>query len=567
MSKTISENDTMLSMWNYEANREKGISTGLTIGSTTLASWDCKKCKSEYEKRICDFYTNINRKEEPCPFCSGKKVHKENSIEYLYKDIVDKYFDFERNANIGLYADELSKSSNIYIYVKGKENKVRVADFINSKFTLKSYSNEDATESYNFEVLFPEIAAEVDVEEYKKYYTKDKCIEVFGEEQGKIRYEEGYNPKKLLPYSGLNLPFRCRICDEIHWKSIAQRVGQKYGCNYMCVSLQTSVPEQIVYSYFKQYIDDLENKKIILKPNGTTKKDCFELDIYSKSLNIAIEYDGHYHRTGKGLLKDKKKNEYCDSLNIKLFRIIENKDENITSENNNFIYCKYESTYRYLNNPVDYICNRINEICVTREVACIDFKKFNAEDYDENIIEICKKYVEEDSLANNYPGLVQFIIPEERRKAYIYKKKSRVKLKCCCPNCGDKDKFSPKQLVDKRGRCNKCLMVVSNLKKEDSKMVRWNCPSKLDKSLLIKMPDIARFYSKKNTIKSNEIASQSHQIRLFNCPYPDCKATYEAQVKNQVTHRCICKVCRRKAIDFDGIVIRQLHNMETLQEV
>lgn len=75
-----------------------------------------------------------------------------------------------------------------------------------------------------------------------------------------------------------------------------------------------------------------------------------EIDILLKESNIAIEYDGKYwHSSERRRIKDEEKSNYPVSKGIRLIRIIEDDYDGI---NGDIIYCKYDSSYRYLNNVI-----------------------------------------------------------------------------------------------------------------------------------------------------------------------------------------------------------------------
>lgn len=88
------------------------------------------------------------------------------------------------------------------------------------------------------------------------------------------------------------------------------------GCPECASSLQTSIPEIIIYYYFKNIFNDTVNKYISQLIIG---KRNVEIDVFIPQLNVAIEYDGNWH--SKKRKYDESKNKILNKNNIKLFRI------------------------------------------------------------------------------------------------------------------------------------------------------------------------------------------------------------------------------------------------------
>lgn len=100
--------------------------------------------------------------------------------------------------------------------------------------------------------------------------------------------------------------------------------GHKYSCSIYDKSTGTGCPEcnkankvsekeLIVYYYIRKYFEDAIS--------SYKNNDIYELDVYVPSLKFAIEYDGAYYH--QDCEKDKRKDDICYNLGIKLLRIRE----------------------------------------------------------------------------------------------------------------------------------------------------------------------------------------------------------------------------------------------------
>ncbi len=67
----------------------------ITLGSSYNAKWICPKCNREYIATV----NNRVKHNSNCPFCSNKKVCKENSLAYRFPEI-SKEWNYERNGDL-----------------------------------------------------------------------------------------------------------------------------------------------------------------------------------------------------------------------------------------------------------------------------------------------------------------------------------------------------------------------------------------------------------------------------------------------------------------------------------
>ncbi len=109
--------------------------------------------------------------------------------------------------------------------------------------------------------------------------------------------------------------WKCKYQHE--WKAAVYSRSEGNGCPICSKRSHSSLPEQAVYYYVKQYFPDLINSYNI---PGTR----FELDIYVPSLSVGIEYDGAaWHNNAVTLSREERKYRLCLSKGISLIRIKE----------------------------------------------------------------------------------------------------------------------------------------------------------------------------------------------------------------------------------------------------
>ena len=99
------------------------------------------------------------------------------------------------------------------------------------------------------------------------------------------------------------------------WETMICSRTQGYGCPTCAKEYKTSIPEQAIFYYCKQFVPDAING---YQPEWLGKS---EIDIYLPSLMIGIEYDGRaWH---KNIEKDKLKDSICTQNGVRILRIRE----------------------------------------------------------------------------------------------------------------------------------------------------------------------------------------------------------------------------------------------------
>ena len=108
-------NPELKNEWDYEKNSKLGYyMNNYTKGNATKVWWKCDKGHS--------YQASINSKTSPkktgCPYCSGMKVMKGyNDFATLFPNLL-KEWDYDKNNEIGIKPDELSKGSHNKVWWK-----------------------------------------------------------------------------------------------------------------------------------------------------------------------------------------------------------------------------------------------------------------------------------------------------------------------------------------------------------------------------------------------------------------------------------------------------------------
>lgn len=176
-------------------------------------------------------------------------------------------------------------------------------------------------------------------------------------------------PKHFLPNSHTYVWWKCSKCTHSWEASISNR-NRNRGCPNCKAFAKSSFPETALYYYFKKVFNDCEHRYQL------QAEDSFkELDIFIPSLNVAIEYDGHYHLKTKE--KDELKNEICEGLGIKLFRIRCSSNTltlpNLENFNSTVLYHDLHSDFDTLGECILSIAKSINKSSQFKSI--VDIKR------------------------------------------------------------------------------------------------------------------------------------------------------------------------------------------------
>lgn len=133
-------------------------------------------------------------------------IEKDNLLENL--PTVDEIWDYEKNHP--LRTEHFKKYSNFKVWFTCEQKHTSLVQ-IGSKMQghgCKACKGQEATEEYNFELLFPEIAREWNAELNKS------------------------TPDNYLPFSNEEVYWDCPKCKTTYDNAINDRTGGKEGCPY-----------------------------------------------------------------------------------------------------------------------------------------------------------------------------------------------------------------------------------------------------------------------------------------------------------------------------------------------
>ena len=212
----------------------------------------------------------------------------------------------------------------------------------------------------------------------------------------------GIFPDQIKRYSNKKVYFKCGICG----KSV-DKPRKLYSLTYKCITpmcsdchnkLQTSYPEQAIFLFLKRIIPDVENG---IKINGR------ELDIYSKSMKFAIEYDGWRWHDNKELLK--RDNEKYDMIkrefpDLKFIRIVDRLSKRKFIPKSDFLYDFDENKIN--DDSIKDLFSKIsNDANISLDIDRMNIN-FSSDQY--IIMENIKRCVKENSFGTHFPEYVGY---------------------------------------------------------------------------------------------------------------------------------------------------------------
>lgn len=361
--------------WDNEENSKNGVfKDKLTYGSWTKVVLRCEVCGFKWVRDAPRLIEARN-----CPCCAGKViVTGVNDLQSKHKDLVSKYWDFERNSSIGIYPDKVLSTSHKKVFLIcpdcGKSFKRSLLEFTTvkklcphckeenrPKINFQSESTEALVELWDFEKNNKEgiTLSNSSLSGTKVNLKCNKCGYSWGDYTiGDVIYyhlgcpvcaghrvKKGYNdlksnflevaldwnydkndlnPEDVTSGSNRKVWWKCHVCG-CEWQAIIEDRTRKdgpIGCPQCAVNNRPLVSNceievaDFIKSFYKGIVET--SKRGLLSYNR-------ELDIYIPEKRIAFEYNGIYWHSE--LQKDSKahwnKMKECEKRGIKLFYIWE----------------------------------------------------------------------------------------------------------------------------------------------------------------------------------------------------------------------------------------------------
>lgn len=260
----------------------------LSIGSNKKIVW---KCENGHQ-----WTTSVAKRTDgsKCPFCSGKKTNEKNSFGSLKSELLG-FWDFEKN----------------------HVNPFNIAPFSNKKFWFKCSKN------HNWEATVDKISMgrgcpycsgkKICNDNSLKFLNPELAREWHPTKNGIL------DPDQVTKFSTKKVWWLCEHGHE--WQAVVSNRSNGTGCK-KCNNPNSSILELKVYHILKFVFEDVENQFPINAPNF--KKGKFDVDIFIKKYNFAVEYDGvYFHKKENKVKSDRIKSEFLEKSKIKLLRIRE----------------------------------------------------------------------------------------------------------------------------------------------------------------------------------------------------------------------------------------------------
>lgn len=293
----------LIKEWDF--NKNVNISPyNIGYGSDKKVFWICPNNHS-YQSSISN-RAILNR---GCPYCSGRKVCKENSLETLRPDLI-KEWNYNKNSKTPKDFTVNSNKKVWWICEKGHEWEAKINHRTTSNSGCPYCSGRKVCKENSLAFLFPNIASEW-------HPTKNGNL----------------TPKDVTSKSGKKVWWKCSKCEH-EWKTAVHNRTHG-GCNCPKCNINASKAEELIskilennkIKYIRQYKIP-ECKNIYPLP--------FDFAVFKENnLFLLIEYDGQQHykewrlsdkKLAKRKLKKIQKNDqiksnYCKQNNIPLLRI------------------------------------------------------------------------------------------------------------------------------------------------------------------------------------------------------------------------------------------------------
>lgn len=300
----------ILNRWDYELNNKKP--SEISFSPKDKYWFKCPKNIHPSElKPIKDFIKGHNGSLD-CTMCNSFAQYGYDNID---GDFLSKYWDWERNEELGIDPWKLPKSCIKKVYIFCQE---------------KSYHNSYSVTCANF------------TNGYRCPFCANKSGKVHRFNSLGWLYPQVFNiwseknEKSPHDYScGSNQYIWWECLDEKH-EDYYRNIRDSKFCGFRCPSCSFSKGEKSIEDYLKinkfieniDYIPQMEFEGLIGLGNGN-----LSYDFYLPQYNLLIEYQGEqhekfikwFHGTKKNFEKqqehDRRKQEYADNHNIKLLSI------------------------------------------------------------------------------------------------------------------------------------------------------------------------------------------------------------------------------------------------------
>ena len=287
LSKTHPE---LANQWHPTKNKDL-TPDKVTSGTHKKVWWKCDKGE-DHEWPA----SPANRKITACPFCSGNKVSKTNSLKSSGASFINEW-NYELNGN--LTPDKISFGSNKKIWWNCTINPLHIYSMSpkdRAKNRNCSYcSGHLVHETTSLQKTHPEIA--------KQWHsTKNGDL----------------TPNDVTSGSNKKVWWKCNKGEDHEWPSMIGNISiHKQGCPFCTLTPQSKQELTISFELMKLF-GMIDPKGLKIRLRGKLRA----IDIFIPKLNLCIEFDGAYwHKEKRDI--DKIKSEMLFKEGFKLIRVRE----------------------------------------------------------------------------------------------------------------------------------------------------------------------------------------------------------------------------------------------------
>lgn len=523
-------------LWDDERNLKLlgAVFEDINSKQTSSRYWKCDFSNSScppIKKSVRRVYQALRRGTPICSCCKGHSF--KGSVQDVVPDLVAKYWDFERNIEMGFFPNIKRSKSNDKIFVRCEKHNFGItkpetqlcSDFTERHIKCPQCNGKKASSDNNLKIRFPLIAKEL---------------------------HPDFDPLHILPFSSKKLPWLCERCKKYYKKEVRLRTAQNQGCPIHNTKHLQSKTESLIRLILNAIFGNF--KKYYFNNLSWASGQSIEIDNYNEIIKVGVEYDGHYHKDKKQIIRDQFKNDLLNNYkNVSLFIRIRDRDLPKLKYYGNqfeFICDKHEYTYNFLVPAIQQTIRTVGN------KSKLNVKSYSDDELKAIIKELLPKannnayYIENKiSFAEHAPGLLKHLEPNNIDPYFISKGSNHI-LNVKCPHCKEnfnKNKSMAKNLIYSRGKCDFCSYYVEDIHDIDSPLKKWSREVTFEKSLKGKNSLLAKFYSEKNIIPADKIAYKSHYTTIWNCPF--CLKEYESKNNKQINNGCKCKHCGKKALN------------------
>jgi hypothetical protein len=304
--------------WDFNRNREI-IPESVVAGSDKSVWWKCSKGDDHQWKAKIGERTAGNS----CPICAGRKVVLSNCLATLNPKIASEWHP-TKNKKLTPYDVTLHTRKKVWWKCpKGEDHEwsVSIDSRKNGKTGCPICSNRKVVLSNCLQNRFPSIAKEWD-------FQKNGLL----------------NPNKVVWGSNKKVFWICSNNEQHKWKTtIVARTLANSGCPF-CTVFPQSKDELIILFELKLLFNEIDVKGQRIRINNKV----LAVDIFIKSLNLAIEFDGSYWHKDK-FLQDKEKSDLLLKGDIQTIRIRQNP---LTKTAENDIFADKKVNYKKVLNDI-----------------------------------------------------------------------------------------------------------------------------------------------------------------------------------------------------------------------